>query len=36
MIKDFDLTFGLGWGALGQDKNLRNPFIDLNEDFRIE
>ena len=33
-IKDIDFTIGLGWGALGQTKNLRNPFIDLNEDFR--
>jgi len=32
-IKDFDLTLGLGWGALGQDENLRNPFIAFNEKF---
>jgi hypothetical protein len=34
-IYDLDFTVGLAWGALGQDKNVTNPFINLNEDFRI-
>lgn len=33
-IQDIDFTVGLGWGALGQDKNLNNPFINFHEDFR--
>ena len=33
-IYDLDFTVGLAWGALGQDKNISNPFIDLDEDFR--
>ena len=30
---DFDLTLGMGWGALGQDNNIKNPFISLNDEF---
>lgn len=33
-IKDIDFTLGLGWGSLGQDRNIVNPFIDLSENFR--
>ena len=32
-IKDIDLTIGLGWGSLGQNKNLKNPFISINKNF---
>ena len=34
-IGDLDFTLGLGWGALGHKKNLRNPLISLDEDFRM-
>ena len=34
MIGNFDLTFGVGWGALGQDRNIRNPLISIDEDFK--
>ena len=30
---DFDLTAGLGWGALSEDKGIKNPFIDINESY---
>ena len=33
-IKNFDLTIGYGWGALGQNKNVRNPMLSISEDFR--
>ncbi len=32
-VRNFDLTLGLGWGALGQDENFRNPFKTLHKDF---
>ena len=33
-IGDVDLTLGLGWGALGQDRNIKNPLINFDEEFR--
>ena len=33
-IKNVDLTVGYGWGALGQNQNVRNPFLSINEEFR--
>ena len=33
-IKNIDLTVGYGWGALGQNQNVRNPFLSINEEFR--
>ena len=33
-IKSADITVGYGWGALGQNQNVRNPFISIHEDFR--
>ena len=33
-LGDIDLTVGIGWGYLGQDSSLRNPFLSLDEDFR--
>ena len=33
-IKNADITIGYGWGALGQDQNVKNPFISLDENFR--
>lgn len=34
-INKFDITFGYGWGVLGTDNNIRNPFLDLNESFKF-
>ena len=34
-IKNVDFTVGLGWGRLGQDKNIRNPFIGIDDNFRF-
>ncbi len=34
-IGNVDLSFGLGWGVLGADGNARNPFISLDERFKI-
>ncbi len=34
-FNNFDWTIGLGWGALGQDKNLKNPFISLDDSFKF-
>lgn len=33
-IGQLDISLGIGWGALGQDENARNPFISLNESFK--
>lgn len=33
-IYDLDFTIGIAWGALGQDNNLSNPFIDFDENFK--
>ncbi len=33
-IGDIDFTIGLGWGALGQDNNISNPFTRFDEDFK--
>jgi len=33
-IKNVDFTVGLGWGRLGKDSNIKNPFIGINENFR--
>ncbi len=32
-IGDFDLTAGLGWGALSESTGIKNPFIDIDEAF---
>mgnify|MGYP001165539077 FL=1 len=32
-IGDFDLTVGLGWGALASNDGIKNPFYDLDESF---
>jgi len=32
-IGPVDFSLGLGWGALGIDQNIRNPFISLGESF---
>ena len=32
-IGSFDLSLGLGWGTLGADGNVRNPFISIDERF---
>jgi len=34
-IKNVDFTVGLGWGRLGQDENIRNPFIGIDDNFRF-
>mgnify|MGYP001172211579 CR=1 FL=1 len=34
-IMNADVTIGLGWGALGQDTQFRNPLISLNEQFKF-
>ena len=33
-IKNADITIGYGFGALGQNQNVRNPLISLNDNFR--
>ena len=33
-IKNADVTIGYGWGALGQNQNVRNPLLSLSEDFK--
>ena len=33
-IKNADVTIGYGWGALGQNQNVRNPLLSISEDFR--
>ena len=33
-IRDVDFTLGLGWGVLGQDKNVNNPFKKFDQDFK--
>ena len=33
-IMNADITVGYGWGALGQNQNVRNPFLSISEDFR--
>ena len=33
-IGQLDISLGIGWGALGQDANIRNPLISLNENFK--
>ncbi len=33
-VNNFDLTLGLGWGLLGLEDSIKNPFIDFNENFR--
>ena len=32
-IGDFDFTVGLGWGAFSNVNGIKNPFIDISEDF---
>lgn len=32
-LRNIDFTLGLGWGYLGQDSSLRNPFISIDQDF---
>ncbi len=33
-IRDVDFTLGLGWGSLGKDKNINNPFKEFDQDFK--
>ena len=33
-IKNADVTIGYGWGALGQNQNVRNPLLSISEDFK--
>ena len=33
-IKNVDVTIGYGWGALGQNQNVRNPFLSVSDDFK--
>ena len=33
-IQNFDFTLGYGWGLLGKESGISNPFISLNEGFR--
>lgn len=34
-IGNFDLTSGIGWGILGADNNIKNPFIEYKERFDV-
>ncbi len=34
-FNNFDLTLGLGWGALGRDSNYSNPFLSIDERFKF-
>ena len=34
-IEDFDITVGLGWGALGRDENISNPFKSIHDSFSL-
>ena len=31
---DFDITAGIGWGLLGSDNSIRNPFNSLHSSFK--
>ena len=31
---DLDLSLGLGWGLLGGDQNINNPFINVSDNFK--
>ncbi len=33
-IGDFDLSLGLGWGLLGKESNISNPFRQLSDNFK--
>jgi hypothetical protein len=33
-LGDFDITAGIGWGLLGSDNSIRNPFISLDSSFK--
>ena len=33
-IGSLDLSIGIGWGVLGTDNNISNPFTTLHESFR--
>ena len=33
-IGHIDISLGIGWGYLGQDGNIRNPLISVNENFQ--
>ncbi len=33
-IRDLDFTIGLGWGSLGQDQNINNPFKKFDQEFK--
>ena len=33
-IRNVDFTLGLGWGSLGQEKNINNPFKKFDQDFK--
>ncbi len=34
-IRDIDFTVGMAWGFLGQNQNIKNPFVNFSEDFRV-
>ncbi len=31
---NFDLSLGLGWGLIGKESGLSNPFVDIHENFK--
>ena len=33
-IGDFDFTVGLGWGGFSNANGIKNPFLDISEDFK--
>ena len=34
-FNNLDLTLGLGWGSLGQDENIKNPFLSFDDSFEF-
>jgi len=34
-LNNIDLTIGYGWGVLGSDNNINNPFLKLNDSFKF-
>jgi len=34
-INNFDLSLGIGWGLLGKESGISNPFISISDNFRI-
>jgi len=33
-LGNFDITVGMGWGVLGQDNSIKNPFVSLHNSFK--